>query len=108
MGAHSLSTPYSFHMAPSDFVDSKINDNACVVFSKSYCPYCDRVKALLKQLGASFEAIELDERDDCSAVQQELGKRTGATSVPRVFVGKKFIGGCDDVMKVHNQGNLQG
>lgn len=25
-------------MAPSDFVDSKINNNACVVFSKSYCP----------------------------------------------------------------------
>jgi len=28
--------------------------------SKSYCPYCVRVKQLLTQLKASYKAIELD------------------------------------------------
>lgn len=31
-----------------------------VVFSKSYCPYCNATKALLSDLGAKYEAVELD------------------------------------------------
>ncbi|CAH8304555.1 unnamed protein product [Eruca vesicaria subsp. sativa] len=32
-----------------------------VVFSKTYCGYCQRVKQLLTQLGATFKVLELDE-----------------------------------------------
>merc|ERR1712137_71958 len=76
--------------------------DACVVFSKSYCPYCVEVKKLLKSLGASFEAYELDKMGDGSSIQQELGKRTGGTSVPRVFINKEFIGGCDGRNEIRN------
>lgn len=38
-----------------------INENGVVVFSKSYCPYCNASKQLLKQLGANFTALELDQ-----------------------------------------------
>jgi hypothetical protein len=31
-----------------------------VVFSKSYCPYCNASKSLLKEQGAKFVALELD------------------------------------------------
>ncbi|CAN1334858.1 GRXC1 [Linum perenne] len=31
-----------------------------VVFSKTYCGFCTRVKQLLIQLGAAFKVIELD------------------------------------------------
>ncbi|KAG8384846.1 hypothetical protein BUALT_Bualt04G0160800 [Buddleja alternifolia] len=37
-----------------------VSSNSVVVFSKNYCPFCVRVKKLLKDLGASFKAIELD------------------------------------------------
>jgi thiol-disulfide isomerase/thioredoxin len=30
------------------------------ICSKTYCPYCVRVKELLQQLGAKFKAVELD------------------------------------------------
>jgi len=39
--------------------------------------------------------VELDERDDGNAIQDYLGQLTGGRSVPRVFVGGKFIGGGD-------------
>lgn len=49
--------------------------------------------------------MELDERglsqlyfptkDDGSAIQAELKKLTGASSVPRVFIDGNFVGGCD-------------
>jgi glutaredoxin 3 len=32
-----------------------------VVFSKSYCPYCNASKRTLRDLGAKFYALELDE-----------------------------------------------
>jgi thiol-disulfide isomerase/thioredoxin len=37
-----------------------INDNAVVVFSKSYCPYCDSSKKLLDSLNAKYTTLELD------------------------------------------------
>ena len=53
------------------------------------------MKELLSSLGAKYVAIELDQRSDGSEIQQELGNRTGGTSVPRVFIKEEFIGGCD-------------
>lgn len=38
-----------------------IDDNAVQVFSKSYCPYCKATKTLLTDMGAKFNAIELDQ-----------------------------------------------
>ncbi len=32
-----------------------------VVFSKSYCPYCDKAKEALTAVGAKFDVLELDE-----------------------------------------------
>lgn len=34
--------------------------------SKTYCGYCKRVKDLLKQLGAAYKVIELDEESEFS------------------------------------------
>lgn len=38
-----------------------IDENPVMVFSKSYCPYCNAAKALLRESGANFKAIELDQ-----------------------------------------------
>ena len=55
---------------------------------------------------ASMTVIELDNRDDGAAIQAYLGKVTGATSVPRVFIGGKFIGGGDDTVALARSGEL--
>ena len=80
------------------------------VFSKSYCPYCDKAKdAIRSALGqpgiAATEVWELDERQDGGEVQAALGF-TGATTVPRVFVGGKFLGGGDDTARAAKDGTL--
>lgn len=38
-----------------------IDENAVVVFSKSYCPYCRASKALLNDLHANYFLMELDQ-----------------------------------------------
>ncbi|KAJ0230918.1 Glutaredoxin-C2 [Hirschfeldia incana] len=83
-----------------------VSGNPVVVFSKSFCPYCVRVKELLQQLGAKFVAVELDKESDGSQVQSALAEWTGQRTVPNVFIGDKHIGGCDDVTKLHKDGKL--
>jgi len=82
------------------------------VFSKSYCPYCvkakDAIRSALGQPGVAATTVwELDERpSDGAEIQAVLGKITGATTVPRVFVGGKFLGGGDDTARAARDGTL--
>ncbi|KAG2567322.1 glutaredoxin-C6-like [Panicum virgatum] len=77
-----------------------------VVFSKSYCPFCVRVKQLFEKLGASFKAMEMDVESDGSELQDALKEWTGQRTVPNVFINGKHIGGCDDTMALNNDGKL--
>lgn len=52
-------------MAAAEKAKQLIDDNAVVVFSKSYCPYCRSTKRLLDSLGAKYLAIELDQECMC-------------------------------------------
>jgi glutaredoxin 3 len=78
-------------------VQSIIDENPVAVFSKSYCPYCRATKQLLSEQGAKFYAIELDQVDDGSAIQDTLAEVTGQRTVPNVFIGGKHIGGNSDL-----------
>ncbi|OQD75261.1 hypothetical protein PENDEC_c008G05917 [Penicillium decumbens] len=80
-----------------------INENGVVVFSKSYCPYCNASKKLLNELGANFTALELDEIDDGSAIQDALQEITNQRSVPNIFINKQHIGGNSDLQAHKSQ-----
>ncbi|XP_009602632.1 glutaredoxin [Nicotiana tomentosiformis] len=83
-----------------------VSSNPVVVFSKTYCGYCTRVKQLLSQLGATFKVIELDQESDGNEVQQALLEWTGQRTVPNVFIVGKHVGGCDSIVEKHQQGKL--
>ncbi|EOA12420.1 hypothetical protein CARUB_v10027983mg [Capsella rubella] len=74
--------------------------------SKTYCRYCQRVKQLLTQLGASFKVFELDEISHGSEIQSALSEWTGQSTVPSVFIKGKHIGGSDKVMETYKQDKL--
>ena len=77
-------------------VDNLIENNKLLIFSKTYCPFCKRVKALFSQIGVLEKAkvVELDTRDDAFEIQTEMAKRTGGKrSVPQVFINGEHIGG---------------
>ena len=81
-----------------------------MVFSASYCPYCTKAKQALASVGAHATVVELDlapwKGFSKADVQAELGRLTGATSVPRVFINGKFIGGGDDTARLAASGQL--
>ncbi|KAG8159122.1 hypothetical protein KVR01_010783 [Diaporthe batatas] len=76
---------------------SLIDENAVMVFSKSYCPYCRASKKTLQSAGAQFKVYELNEESDGSAIQDALEELYGQRTVPNIFFGKKHIGGNSDL-----------
>lgn len=75
-----------------------------MVFSKSYCPYCNNAKRILDGLDAKYKAIELNQEDDGDDIQNALQKITGQRTVPNIFIGQVHIGGNSDLEAVVKNG----
>ncbi|KAJ3173767.1 hypothetical protein HDU88_002856 [Geranomyces variabilis] len=100
--AASASTPD----AAANAVDEVIKKNKVVIYSKTYCPYCDKAKALLKSKGKDFELVELDSVANGEAMHAHLKQLTNQTSVPNIFIGGKHVGGCSDLIELDESGKL--
>ncbi|KAJ6629451.1 glutaredoxin [Mycena sp. CBHHK59/15] len=81
-----------------------------VVFSKSYCPYSQRAKALLStyDLSPPPKIIEVDLRGESSLhVKHVLTRLTRHETFPNVIIRGKSIGGSDDLKKLHADRSLR-
>ena len=79
--------------------------NDVFVFSASYCPYCDRVKQVLKSIGVQFRVIECDQVWNQQQIQK-LKSESGHSTFPAVFVGKTLLKGCSDVQAAIANGKI--
>lgn len=73
------------------------------LYTKGYCSYCKRAKALLKSKGLSFEDIEIT---DNPRLTGEMVERSGRVTVPQIFIGNKHIGGASDLFTLEASGEL--
>ncbi len=90
-----------------EFIEQVVKKYPVVIFSKTYCPFCMKAKGILKTVFPKVKTIELDKLENGSRIQKYLGDLTGASTVPRVFINQKFVGGCDTVTKLYKSGELQ-
>ena len=74
-----------------------------MIYSKTYCPYCDRAKALFKSKGVAYEEVMLDGKDDEFA---KLKQKTGLMTVPQIFIGETLVGGYTDLAALDREGKL--
>ncbi|XP_062356899.1 thioredoxin reductase 3 isoform X2 [Cinclus cinclus] len=88
-------------------VRTLIASHRVMVFSKSYCPYCNKVKELFRSMRVEYYALELDVTDDGASIQQVLAELTNQRTVPNVFVNGTHIGGYDATYQAYQDGSLQ-
>jgi glutaredoxin 3 len=74
-----------------------------VMYTKSYCSYCDRAKALLNSKQLAYTEIRVDVD---SAKLSEMIKLSGRRSVPQIFINDQAIGGFDDLAVLAKNGEL--
>lgn len=75
-----------------------------VVYSKDYCPYCKRAKALLTQKGINFTNIEIG--NDRKRTEEMIEKAGGRRTVPQIFIDNLHVGGADDLFALERAGLL--
>jgi glutaredoxin len=74
-------------------VAQHIKDNNVMVFSKTTCPFCLKLKSSFKQNRIDFTAVELDTMGPMgSDMQKALLDLSGQKTVPNVFINGKHIG----------------
>jgi glutaredoxin 3 len=93
-------------MSVIDDINTLVKQNDVVVFSKSFCPFCAKTKALFKDMSVNAKVMELDLMSDGDVYQSELAKMTGQKTVPNVFVKGSHLGGNDDTQKAKASGKL--
>ena len=77
----------------SSAVTEWIEKNDVMVFSKTTCPFCIKLKKIFKGKRIDFVSVELNTMgEDGVKIQEELLKRSGQKTVPNVFVRGKHIG----------------
>jgi glutaredoxin 3 len=74
-----------------------------VMYIKSWCPYCERARALLKSKGVAYEEIDIESQP---AQRDEMLRRSGRRTVPQIFIGDRHIGGSDDLHELDAAGGL--
>ena len=90
-------------------VNSKVQPGKVVVFIKPTCPFCRKTQKLLSQLPFKeglLEFVNITATRDSSKIQDYLQQLMGARTVSRVFIGKECIGGCTDLVSMHERGRL--
>lgn len=68
-----------------------------VVFSKTHCPYSQKLKQLFARRGIRAKYIEVDKVRNGPEVQMTLERMSGRRTVPQVFQNGQFLGGYSEL-----------
>jgi len=89
-------------------IDDEVRNNKVVVYMKGtpafpMCGFSAATVQVLREIGVPFKAIDiLAEPEKRDAIKSYSNWPT----IPQVYVGGKFIGGCDIVREMHARGEL--
>ena len=83
-----------------------------VMFALEWCEFCWSVRRLFKAFGISYRSVDLNsadyQKDDWGGqIRKVLKHRTGSPTIPQIFVGDRYIGGCTETFDAFNDGRLQ-
>jgi glutaredoxin 3 len=74
------------------------------IYTKAWCGYCARAKALLGDKGVAFDEYDISMGGPKRA--EMLERAPGQTTVPQIFIDGQHIGGSDDLAALNRAGKL--
>jgi monothiol glutaredoxin len=89
-------------------IDEAVKKNKVIIFMKGtpsmpQCGFSAATVACLKEVGEPFESVNVLADP---AVREGVKAYTSWPTIPQVFIGGKFVGGCDIVRDLHSKGEL--
>jgi cysteine synthase A len=94
------------------FVSQLIEGHAVLMFALEWCEFCWAVRKLFARLGIAFKSVDLDsvalqEGDLGTQVRAVLKQRTGAPTIPQIWIGGMHLGGATDLFEAMRSGRMQ-
>jgi len=98
--------------AAARFVSEVLEKEPVVMFALEWCEFCWSVRKLFKQLGIAYRSVDVDsvefQKEDLGGrIRGVLADRTGAKTLPQIFVGGEPIGGATDTFDAWRNGSFQ-
>ena len=83
-----------------------------VMFALQWCEFCWSVRKLFDKCGIAYRSVDLDsvqyQADGWGGkIRAALNDKTGCKTIPQIFVGGEFIGGCTETFDAFKSGKLQ-
>ncbi len=107
-------TPIEISAEAKQMVDNLLQDKnqPIVMFSLEWCEFCWSVRKLFAKCGIEYCSIDLDsveyqKNDFGGQIKAELTARTGCVTIPQIFIGGDFIGGCTDTFDMYKENKIQ-
>jgi cysteine synthase A len=93
------------------YVSHAIQDNAVVMFALEWCEFCWAARKLFARMGIAFKSVDIDsvalQQNDMGAkIRAVLKERTGAPTIPQIWVGGVHMGGATDLFDAMRSGRL--
>jgi len=94
-------------------VEAILNDseNPVVMFALEWCEFCWSVRKVLAKYGIPYRSIDIDslvyqENNRGGKIREVLKNKTTWNTLPQIFIGGEFIGGCTDLFDRCKDGSL--
>ena len=91
-------------------IEKEIRDHTVMIYMKGtptfpQCGFSAATVEIFQEIGRPFHTVDvLSEPEKRDAIKRVSNWPT----IPQVYVGGKFIGGCDIVRELHQRGELSG
>ncbi|PIX75926.1 MAG: O-acetylserine lyase [Rhodocyclales bacterium CG_4_10_14_3_um_filter_68_10] len=82
-----------------------------VMFAYEWCEFCNAARKVFSEYGVVYTSIDLDsvacrQGDLGARIYEVLKRRTGSATLPQIFIGGEFEGGCIEVFDSLKSGRL--
>jgi cysteine synthase A len=98
--------------AAASFVTQVTEEQSVVMFALEWCEFCWSARKLFGKLGIAYRSVDVDsveyqKADLGGRIRGVLVDRTGAKTLPQIYVGGVHIGGATDLFDAWRNGSLQ-
>ncbi|MFW6264947.1 MAG: FAD-dependent oxidoreductase [Bacillota bacterium] len=80
-----------------------VEENKIEIYTKDWCPYCRRTKAMLKSLGLEYKDFDVTDDDE---MYEKMVERSEEETVPQIFINNEHLGGYEELIEKLTSGEF--
>jgi cysteine synthase A len=89
----------------------KQQSDSIVMFALEWCEFCWSVRKIFDKYGVKFESVDLDsveymDGERGKKMRKVLERQNNWKTLPQIYIGGEFVGGCTDLFDSINDGRF--